>query len=232
MITNLYFGYKNSNNTGFKHGLSWWKSYSKRKNQNFVADSPKISKIFGVLKNSIMSWKCIAFSGSRKSLIFAIFVTWNFWHFLFSQFSSILEFFSRVAQIECRRFFGYAVSKNLLWVAFSQRKCVFAPLKGLIKSLKLLKMPYELDEIKKIRKKIGLTQTGLANRAGVSQSLIAKIESGRIDPTYTKTQKIFAALSDLEKKDEVKAWARNPNVDVILWDVFQQNEQELFSCSF
>lgn len=45
----------------------------------------------------------------------------------------------------------------------------------------------------------------MANRAGVSQSLIAKIESGRIDPTYTKTQKIFAALSDLEKKEEVKA---------------------------
>ncbi len=66
-------------------------------------------------------------------------------------------------------------------------------------------MPYELDEIKKIRKKLGLTQTQLANRAGVSQSLIAKIESGRIDPTYTKTQKIFAALSDLEKKEEVKA---------------------------
>ncbi|MBI4451806.1 CBS domain-containing protein [Candidatus Woesearchaeota archaeon] len=66
-------------------------------------------------------------------------------------------------------------------------------------------MPYELDEIKKVRKKIGLTQTQLANRAGVSQSLIAKIESGRIDPTYTKTQKIFAALSELEKKEETKA---------------------------
>ena len=66
-------------------------------------------------------------------------------------------------------------------------------------------MPYELDEIKKVRKKIGLTQTELANRSGVSQSLIAKIESGRIDPTYTKTQKIFAALDDLEKKEEVKA---------------------------
>ena len=66
-------------------------------------------------------------------------------------------------------------------------------------------MPYELDEIKKIRKKLGMTQTELANRAGVSQSLIAKIESGRIDPTYTKAQKIFAALSDLEKKEEVKA---------------------------
>jgi len=66
-------------------------------------------------------------------------------------------------------------------------------------------MTYELEEIKKIRKKLGMTQTDLANRAGVSQSLIAKIESGRIDPTYTKTKKIFAALSDLEKKEEIKA---------------------------
>ncbi|MBI2654941.1 CBS domain-containing protein [Candidatus Woesearchaeota archaeon] len=66
-------------------------------------------------------------------------------------------------------------------------------------------MTYELDEIKKIRKKLGLTQTELANRSGVSQSLIAKIESGRIDPTYSKAQKIFAALSDLEKKKEIKA---------------------------
>ena len=66
-------------------------------------------------------------------------------------------------------------------------------------------MTYELEEIKKIRKKLGMTQTELANRAGVSQSLIAKIESGRIDPTYTKTKKIFTALNDLEKKEEIKA---------------------------
>ena len=66
-------------------------------------------------------------------------------------------------------------------------------------------MTYELEEIKKIRKKLGMTQTELANRAGVSPSLIAKIESGRIDPTYTKIKKIFAALSELEKKEEVKA---------------------------
>ncbi|MBI2101286.1 CBS domain-containing protein [Candidatus Woesearchaeota archaeon] len=66
-------------------------------------------------------------------------------------------------------------------------------------------MTYELEEIRKIRKKLGMTQTELANRAGVSQSLIAKIESGKIDPTYTKTKKIFAALSELEKKEEVKA---------------------------
>ena len=66
-------------------------------------------------------------------------------------------------------------------------------------------MTYELEEVKKIRKKLGMTQTELANRAGVSQSLIAKIESGRIDPTYTKTKKIFAALSELENKEEIKA---------------------------
>ena len=50
-----------------------------------------------------------------------------------------------------------------------------------------------------------MTQSELANRSGVSQSLIAKVESGRIDPTYTKTQKIFKALSELEKKEEIKA---------------------------
>jgi len=66
-------------------------------------------------------------------------------------------------------------------------------------------MTYELDEVKKIRKKLGMTQTELANRAGVSQSLIAKIESGRIDPTYTKAKKLFAALNELEKKEEIKA---------------------------
>ena len=66
-------------------------------------------------------------------------------------------------------------------------------------------MTYELEEIKKVRKKLGMTQTELASRAGVSQSLIAKIESGRIDPTYTKTKKIFQSLAELEKKEEVKA---------------------------
>ena len=66
-------------------------------------------------------------------------------------------------------------------------------------------MPYELEEIKHIRKKLGLTQFQLAQRANVSQSLIAKIEAGRLDPTYTNAKKVFTALSDLEKKKELKA---------------------------
>jgi len=66
-------------------------------------------------------------------------------------------------------------------------------------------MLYELSEIKKIRKILGLTQSELAKRADISQSLITKIESGKIDPTYTKTKRIFETLNDLEKKEEIKA---------------------------
>ena len=66
-------------------------------------------------------------------------------------------------------------------------------------------MPYDLTEIKKIRKALGLTQTDLSKQANVSQSLIAKIESGKIDPTFTRTKKIFETLDLLGKKEEIKA---------------------------
>ena len=66
-------------------------------------------------------------------------------------------------------------------------------------------MPFDLNEIKKIRKKYGLTQSELAKFSGVSQSLIAKIESGRLDPTYSKAQKIFDALNSLRGEKELKA---------------------------
>lgn len=66
-------------------------------------------------------------------------------------------------------------------------------------------MPYEISEIKKIRKKLGLTQFDLAKKSGVSQSLIAKIEAGRLDPSYSNTKKIFAALDELTKKEELTA---------------------------
>jgi predicted transcriptional regulator len=62
-----------------------------------------------------------------------------------------------------------------------------------------------LEEIKLIRKKLDLTQNELAKKAEISQSLIAKIEAGKIDPTYTKAKKIFETLNTLSTKRKVKA---------------------------
>jgi predicted transcriptional regulator len=51
-----------------------------------------------------------------------------------------------------------------------------------------------LEEIKKQRRQLGLTQAELARRAGVSQSLVAKIENGRSEPSYPHVRRIFEAL--------------------------------------
>ena len=62
-----------------------------------------------------------------------------------------------------------------------------------------------LSEIKKIRKALGLTQKKLAFISGVSQSLVAKIESDRIDPTYSKVNQIFSALDSQKRSVEITA---------------------------
>jgi len=66
-------------------------------------------------------------------------------------------------------------------------------------------MDLNLEEISRLRKKYQLTQKDLALRARVSQSLIAKIEAGKMDPSYSKAQQIFTALQELENSSEPKA---------------------------
>jgi len=66
-------------------------------------------------------------------------------------------------------------------------------------------MLYELKEIKRMRKRLGIGQKELAKVAGVSQSLIAKVEAGKIEPAYNKVRGIFEALESFEEKEEVKA---------------------------
>ncbi len=61
-----------------------------------------------------------------------------------------------------------------------------------------------LEEISRKRRILGLTQKELARLAGVSQSLIAKLESGKIDSSYTKVKAIFDALEQLEIKREIQ----------------------------
>ncbi len=54
----------------------------------------------------------------------------------------------------------------------------------------------DIKQIKRIRKQLGLTQTELARLSGVSQSTIAKIEKGRIEPSYSVAKRIIAALEE------------------------------------
>ena len=62
-----------------------------------------------------------------------------------------------------------------------------------------------LEIIPERRRKLGLTQSQLAELAGVSQSYIAKLEAGNIEPSYVKVKSLFEALDRLEQKKQVSA---------------------------
>jgi predicted transcriptional regulator len=65
-------------------------------------------------------------------------------------------------------------------------------------------MSLQIKDLQKIRKVLGLTQSELAKLSGVSQSLIAKIEAGKIDPSFSKTIAIFETLQKLQLKNSKK----------------------------
>ncbi|MBU7031516.1 MAG: CBS domain-containing protein [Theionarchaea archaeon] len=57
----------------------------------------------------------------------------------------------------------------------------------------------DLSELKRIRKRLGITQEDLAQRAGISQAYVAKLESGQADPKLSTFQKIIECLEAMEK---------------------------------
>jgi predicted transcriptional regulator len=61
-----------------------------------------------------------------------------------------------------------------------------------------------LEDIGRRRRQLGLKQNELAKAAGVSQSLIAKLEAGTIDSSYTKVKTIFDVLDRLEFKTKIQ----------------------------
>jgi len=66
-------------------------------------------------------------------------------------------------------------------------------------------MVFDLSQLKKIRRQLGLTQHVFARQTGISQSMVAKIESGRLDPAYSKVQQIEKTLIKLTHHEEKKA---------------------------
>lgn len=57
-------------------------------------------------------------------------------------------------------------------------------------------LPPTPQELRILRKRAGLTQKELAKKAGISQSLVARIESGSVDPRVSTLRKILNVLSE------------------------------------
>ncbi|AAB89133.1 MULTISPECIES: CBS domain-containing protein [Archaeoglobus] len=56
----------------------------------------------------------------------------------------------------------------------------------------------EIEEIRRKRKKLGLSQKKLAELVGVSQPLIARIEAGKFDPKLSLVKKMLRVLEEIE----------------------------------
>ncbi len=63
-----------------------------------------------------------------------------------------------------------------------------------------------LSELKIRRKQLGITQSELSRHTGVSQSLIAKIESETVIPGYENAKRLFDYLDSLEEKNQLSAF--------------------------
>ena len=66
----------------------------------------------------------------------------------------------------------------------------------------LLKLMFEIDDIVRLRKQLGLTQTELAKLSGVSQSLITKMEAKKVEPAYSKVKILIETLQKQERSDK------------------------------
>lgn len=76
--------------------------------------------------------------------------------------------------------------------------------KNIIPFFSIVIMLPELDTIASRRRVLGLTQAQLAEKAGVSQSYIAKLEAKNIEPSYSKVKAILEVLNGLEQGRETR----------------------------
>lgn len=56
------------------------------------------------------------------------------------------------------------------------------------------------EELRSRRESLGMRQTELAKRAGISQSMVARIEAGNVDPRVSTLNKIIQVLNSAEPK--------------------------------
>ena len=74
----------------------------------------------------------------------------------------------------------------------------------------------DITEIKRLRKKLDISQDKLARKCGLTQSTISRIEKGEIDPPYTKIKNIFEFLEQerikrqTSKRRAIDVMSKNP----------------------
>ena len=56
------------------------------------------------------------------------------------------------------------------------------------------------EELRSRRETLGLRQTEIAKRAGISQSMVARIEAGSVDPRVSTLNKIISVLNSAEPR--------------------------------
>jgi len=83
------------------------------------------------------------------------------------------------------------------------------------------------EDLRRMRRNAGLTQKELAKKAGVSQSLIARIETRTVDPRLSTLQKIVDALFIEVEGGFARDVMKGP---VITVDVKNQGSTQTFTC--
>ena len=66
----------------------------------------------------------------------------------------------------------------------------------------MLPLPDVVRQVRRARITLGLTQAELAKASGTSQSLVAKLERGRLNPSYETVRRILESLERLAADDE------------------------------
>lgn len=91
-------------------------------------------------------------------------------------------------------------------------------------------MVFDITQLKNLRRHLNLTQQQFAKQAGISQSMVAKIESGRLDPTYSYVKKIEETLAKLTHHEEQEAKEiMQQKIIVVSKDQIVRNVLGLFS---
>ena len=75
----------------------------------------------------------------------------------------------------------------------------------------------ELEDVRRLRKGLGMTQTALAAKAGVSQSAIVKVERGQMNPSYDLVRRLFEALEAERRTRESRATADDVKSRTVRW---------------